>query len=249
MNEQERLEVKRLGPDTPDLREQQKDNKQKGREFSKEYYQKHKWMTGCSDTIKVYCFPCILFGASNRQKKWSSDGYNDWGHLSEKAKMHEKCETHIGNNSSLRMYGVVNVSHQLDDQMILQRSAHNESVDKNRHVLSRIIDSIRFCGSLELALRGHDESKDSDNRGVFLTLVEDFAAGLDDVLCKHFATSTVFRGTSAMIQNEFLTIMYDVCIDRIKFEIASADFLAIISAPINWLNIMLGYFSSRRGLL
>ena len=186
------------------------------------------FFSGCLETLKVYCFPCLLFGVEDRQKSWSRDGYNDWGHLTTKAKIHEKSDTHINNSSNLQLYGVVNIRDQLSDSYRNTKTKHNLEVDKNRHVLSRIIDSIKFCGSFELALRGHDESEDSNNPGVFLGLIN-FASELDDVLRKHLQEATVFKGTSATIQNELLDIMYAVCLDNIKNEISNANFLAVIS--------------------
>lgn len=38
---------------------------------------------------------------------------------------------------------------------------HNEQVTKNRYILKRIINCIKFCGKRELALRGHNEKDDS----------------------------------------------------------------------------------------
>jgi hypothetical protein len=54
-------------------------------------------------------------------------------------------------------------------------------VDKNRHILGRIINCIKFCGTHELPLRGHDGSETSHNRGIFLDLVAELAS-LDIVL-------------------------------------------------------------------
>ena len=101
-------------------------------------------------------------------------------------------------------------------------------MEKNRHVLSKLIDCIKFCGAFELALRGHDKSSDSDNPGVFLGLV-DFTAALDSILSKHLETATVFKGTSKTVQNELLDIMLDICKETIKREIKESDYLAVIS--------------------
>jgi hypothetical protein len=49
---------------------------------------------------------------------------------------------------------------------------HNELVDKNRLILGRIINCIKFCGMHELPLRGHDESETSYSRGIFMDLVQ-----------------------------------------------------------------------------
>ena len=82
-------------------------------------------------------------------------------------------------------------------------------MDNNRHILSKLIDCIKFCGAFELALRGHDESGSSENPGVFLGLV-DLVASLDSAMRDHLDTATVFKGTSNRIQNELLDCMLDV---------------------------------------
>ena len=43
----------------------------------------------------------------------------------------------------------------------------NERIMKNRDALSKIIDQLKFCRKYELSLRGHDESAESENQGVF----------------------------------------------------------------------------------
>ena len=57
-------------------------------------------------------------------------------------------------------------------------NAHRQSVisqnhidTKNHHVLSKLIDCIKFCDIFELVLSGHDETKNSENPGIFLGLV------------------------------------------------------------------------------
>ena len=40
--------------------------------------------TGCSQSGKLHCFPCLLFGNSSREKAWNQSGVNDWKHLSVK---------------------------------------------------------------------------------------------------------------------------------------------------------------------
>ncbi len=49
---------------------------------------------------------------------------------------------------------------------------------KKQHILSRIIDCVKFCGVFELAMRGHDERESLDNPGIFHGLV-DFVTSLE----------------------------------------------------------------------
>ena len=220
---EERLEIKRIGPDRPDLNQQQ----QTGRKFNTDWYTRFEWLTGCEETKRVYCFPCLLFGAASNQKAWSN-GVCDWGHLSEKIKRHDMADSHINNCTKLALLGVTDIAAEMSSAGQRDRSLHNQLVDKNRYILGRIIDCIKFCGQFELALRGEDEKLDSDNPGVFLGLVN-FTAGLDEVVKKHLESATVFKGTSNTIQNELLNIMFDTCQNIIRDEIRDTEFLAVIS--------------------
>ena len=79
---------------------------------------------------------------------------------------------------------------------------------------------------MELALRGHDEKENSENRGIFRELI-DFSSELDTILREHLNTATVFTGTSKTIQNEILDSMLAICREEIKEQINKSDFLAI----------------------
>ena len=72
---EEKLKVKRLGPDGPQLLTK---SGLFSHRFTKAWYSKHSWLTGCSHSGKVYCFPCLLFGDSQRETAWTQSGVNDW---------------------------------------------------------------------------------------------------------------------------------------------------------------------------
>ncbi|XP_071058707.1 zinc finger MYM-type protein 1-like [Pseudochaenichthys georgianus] len=124
------------------------------------------------------------------------------------------------------MLGKANIAAQLDQGYKISVIKHNEEVDKNRHVLSKIIDCVKFCGGFELALRGHDETDTSNNPGVFRGLVN-LLASLDSVLEEHLKTASVFKGTSKTVQNELLDCMLAVTKDYIMEEVKNASYLAI----------------------
>ena len=153
---------------------------------------------------------------------------NDWKHLSEKVKRHVKCSCHVENCLKLAFFGKTSIAEQLSKAYRDSLIQHNLEVERNRHILSRIIDCIKFCGAFELALRGHDENLTSDNPGVFLGLVN-FAAALDSVLSQHLESATVFKGTSKTIQNELLDVMLKTLQCTIQKEVKQADFLAVIA--------------------
>ena len=82
---------------------------------------------------------------------------NDWKHLSEKVTRHVKFSCHVKNCLKLAFFGKTDIAEQLSKAYGDSIIQHNLEVKKNHHILSRIIDCIKFCGAFELALRGHDE--------------------------------------------------------------------------------------------
>lgn len=181
-------------------------------------------MAGCGETNKLFCFPCVLFGSED--KPWSKTGYGDLKHLSERAKKHENSAVHISCFTELCVLGTANIATALDSAYRKSISEHNEKVHHNRYILKRIINCIKFCGKLELSMRGHDETEQSLNRGVFLELI-DFTSELDTIFEKHLDHAKTFKGTSKTVQNEILDSMLAVCQDEIKEQIEQNDFLAI----------------------
>ncbi len=187
---------------------------------------KKAWLCGCVSPNALFCFPCLLLKTTGADPAWTVTGVRDMKHLSEKVRKHENTRAHMDNSVKLAILVRVNIATQLDDSHRITIRKHNEEVDKNRYILSKIIDCVKFCGAFELALRGHDETDSSDNPGIFRGLV-DFVASLDNVLEEHLKTTTVFKGTSKTVQNELLDSMLSVVKDYILEEVTATDFIAI----------------------
>lgn len=224
---QEQLKVKELGPDHPDIKIQQ-ETKERGRvytrSFSSSWFSSKSWLTACKEANALFCFPCLLYKAHGADPKWTTKGITDLKHFSEKIKRHEQSAIHMENALKLAFFGKAKVSAQLNEAYRTGIRQHNEEVDRNRHILSKIIDCVKFCGAFELALRGEKET--SENPGVFSGLV-DFVASLDAVLHEHLHTATVFKGTSNHVQNQLLDCMLMVLKECIVVEIRSSDFISI----------------------
>uniref|UniRef100_UPI003AAA4C33 uncharacterized protein n=1 Tax=Centroberyx gerrardi TaxID=166262 RepID=UPI003AAA4C33 len=123
-------------------------------------------------------------------------------HLSEKVKKHETSKMHMDSCLKLSAFGTVNIATQLDESYRIAVRRHNDEVSKNRHILARLIDCVKFCGVFELALRGKDESEGSSNPGIFHGLVN-LVASLDEVFEEHLKNATVFKGTSKTTASSF----------------------------------------------
>jgi hypothetical protein len=79
-----------------------------------------------------------------------------------------------------------------------------------------------------LALRGHDESEQSEYPGIFRGLI-DFVSNRDNAVKEHIHNSAIFKGTSKTIQNELLDCMLRVCQEMIKKEITETKFVAVMA--------------------
>ena len=219
-----KLEIKRLGCHQPkDFVISQKDTKCT-RNFSPRWFEKTPWLTCSTSKKALFCFPCLMFGMEDNT--WTKHGYKDMKHLSRDIKAHNRSPNHLTACLKLEMFGKVDIARQLDDGYRLSIRRHNQKVDRNRHILARIIDCIKFCGAFELALRGHDESPDSNNPGIFRGLIN-FVAELDLILAEHLENATIFKGTSKTIQNELLDCMYQVYLEQVAKEIEDCQFLGI----------------------
>ena len=129
LSQQEKLELKRLGPSRPELIRSESSSST-SRKFSQSCYTKYEWLTGCSQTQKVYCFPCLLFGESQREKAWTGKGINDLKHFSEKVKKHTACACHVENCLKLAFLGRNNIAEHLSETYRASKQRHNLEVEK-----------------------------------------------------------------------------------------------------------------------
>lgn len=223
---QNRLDIKSAGPPRPFLNLKQEcktKNKTFTRIFKSEMYNKKKWLCGCERLNALFCFPCVVFGG---EAIWTETGVKDLTHLGEKIKKHDSSQVHLQNVLSMSVLGTVDIRNQLDSVYRANIQKYNEQVDKNRYILSRLIDCVKFCGAFELALRGHDETSESLNAGVFRGLV-DFVSELDGVMKEHLSASSVFKGTSKTIQNDILDSILAVYHSELSQKIKQCDYVAI----------------------
>ena len=199
--------------------------KQYTRKFNHDLYEKHKWLTGCTETNALYCFPCLLYGG---EVAWTKVEIKDLNHLQRSIKSHETSLKHLNNVVDLSYLEQVNIVTQLNTGFQVAIARHNEKVAKNRETLSKLVDLIKFCGKFELPLRGHDEAADSLNPGVFHGLV-DLVLQFDSALKSHIDSNALFKGFSKIIQNDILHAIFQVCKENIEKEIISAEFVAVMT--------------------
>lgn len=220
---EDKLEIKRLGAHQPnDFTCSQLDGKKK-RTFCNTWFGKKSWLTVSEEKESLFCFYCLLFGGEGL---WTSVGCKDLKHLNERIKQHEESAFHLENTCKFKIFGTVNIAAQIESEHKISNQKHNELVTKNRHVLNRVIESLKFCATHELALRRHPETQEPANRGNFSDLL--FLLGnVDTVLDDHLNSTSLFKYTSHIIQNELLDCMYLVYIEEVINDINDANYVSL----------------------
>ncbi|XP_078539190.1 zinc finger MYM-type protein 1-like [Lissotriton helveticus] len=226
LSPENKLIIKRLGPDRPDLQLQQTfqdRGKIYKRTFSNTWYTKVDWLTGSTSKNALFCFPCLLFGGD---LNWTANGVTNLKHLANKIKKHAHLRCHLENVTRLGMLGKETIESQISDTYRRAILKHNEAVDKNRRILSTLIDCIRFCDAFERVLQGNDETESTSNPYIYRGLV-DLMASLDHEMEAHLENVAVLKGTSKTIQNELLECMLAIIRSYIVQQMKTTDFVAI----------------------
>ena len=195
------------------------------RHFNVDLYETVEWLTGCENKCKLFCWPCILF--STEKSVWNKTGFSDLNNLHKVIKRHSSSKNHLECILKLKMFGKLQrIDYALDTHIKIANEKHNELVKKNREILKRFIDVVCFLGVHELSFRGHSESNDAINKGNYKDLLL-LISKYDPILAQHLETSTVFQGTSNLIQNDLISSVSTVVLNNIKKEIDDSSFIAI----------------------
>jgi len=193
------------------------------RKFQYSWYNKFPWLTGCDKRNKMFCFTCVIFGG---EKEWSVNGLSSIKNFLRKSEKHAISQKHLTNQEKFHLLGKVRIEHAISEGRRLAAVKHNEQVGINRRLIARMIHVVCFLGKQELAFRGHRENNESSNKGNYLELL-DLLAQEEQLLKEHLLSSTTFKGTSKLIQNDLIECVTSVLNSRIFNEIQSVNYVSI----------------------
>ena len=222
-NRVEKSEMIKVGRPTPDLK-----TKATNRLFRTEWYKDFDWLCGSKVSQKLYCWPCLLFQPTASQS-WTITGYGNLKNLKSDSKYHSCSKAHLGSYKQMQCFGKYDISTAISEAAKLSKQLHNKEVDENRKYLNHLIDAVLYLGKQGLALRGHDESAESLNKGNYRELLGCFAK-IDSVFAARLALkegSKHFSGVSSTIQNDIIQAIATVVSDEIKYKAAKAPFISV----------------------
>ena len=154
----------------------------------------------------MLCFVCtVSVKYHDRRSCGLKLPMKNWNKATDILKDHQKEEYHI--TASLRADDFLQTAERPETSItpIIDNEAARH-IAKNRKLLRSIISCIVFCGTQNIALRGH-KTDEGNNPGNFLALLKVLAEAGDDVLAVHLnETTDRAKYTSATIQNELISI-------------------------------------------
>ena len=110
-------------------------------------------------------------------------------------------------------------------------SKHREEISQNRKAVSTIARVVVTCARQDIALRGHDESKDNfiSNKGNFIEILN--LVKMESPQAKKNLDALPRNATyySKVSQNELLNAAADVVIKQIVDEVAKAEMFTVIA--------------------
>lgn len=198
--------------------------KNRTRSFQSSWYDRFSWLTGCVEKNKMFCYVCLMFG--EKDSEWCTEGISDLSNVIKKAVKHQSAKHHLLHSEAFHLLGKVRIEHALSEAARLQAIKHNDIVSSNRQYLRRLIQSVVFLSTQELAFRGHREDENSVNKGNYLQLLNLLAQN-ESIVRDHLQSSSLLKGTSPDIQNDLIEVTTIALNEKIKSELNEAPFVSI----------------------
>lgn len=203
------------------------------RSFRYEYYTDRPWLVYSTHLDGALCSPCVLFAdypARLSLQALVNSPFKRWFRVTNAIKSHDSKPYHI--DAVVKAKSFVNtienpafkVSNMLDSKKLA-------NISNNRALLSHIIRAILYLSQQGQPLRGHDETKESKNRGNFielLYLLAQYSPELEQHLQRHEKKTNVTY-ISPKSQNELLQLIGVECIrSNLVKDIQEAKFYSIL---------------------
>lgn len=138
------------------------------RSFSLGLYRKFEFIEYSVSVDAVFCNPCRLFGISDGEQCFRTRGFRNW-QKSNKIADHQNTIYHKNSVSAQSAF----LRTKLTGTVLQQQLGYHASlVRENREYVKSVAKVAVMCARQNIALRGHDETHESANKGNFLEIVD-----------------------------------------------------------------------------
>ncbi|CAN1156088.1 Zinc finger MYM-type protein 1, partial [Linum perenne] len=153
------------------------------RRFNPAWFELYDWLEYSISKEAAYCLPCCLFRNHDNGKKGGGDtfigeGFFGWNKAEERFRRHIGKIDSFHNNCQMKCDALMQQSQSIEAALCKQS---NQAKKEYRIRLEASFECINWLLKHGLPFRGHDESKESNNRGLFLSLLEFYASDIEHV--------------------------------------------------------------------
>ncbi|CAH2319537.1 zinc finger MYM-type 1-like [Pelobates cultripes] len=208
-----------------------------------------KWLCYSNNTGRIYCFDCKLFSSSTNA--FSSDGFSDWKHASERISSHEQSQHHI--RAVIDTAKFSKLEGRIDYKMQQQIE---ELTTYGQNLVKRLLSVIVFLAERGLAFRGDDQTIGSPHNGNYLGILE-LLSEYDAFLAQHIQTkANKGKGCtsylSANVCEELIQITGDKILEVVISHIKMAKYYSVSvdsaedSSHTDQLTVIIRYLEENR---
>ncbi|XP_023752114.1 uncharacterized protein LOC111900456 [Lactuca sativa] len=190
------------------------------------------WLEYSPTTHASYCFICFIFNdkpsVSHGYDAFTVKGFDNWKKVNDGKNCaflkHIGCSQH--RNAVAFTENLMNQEAHIENIIMKQ---NEEQILKNRLRLKASIVTVRWLTFQACALRGHDESPNSKNRGNFLQLLK-LLASYNDEVANVILEKAPYNSkyTSGEIQKEILSIIANKVRKHIRSEVGDSYFCVMV---------------------
>jgi len=188
------------------------------RKFSDEYYYRTlsngeivniQWLVYSTSKNLTFCYCCKLFPSSDlRQSLLTTNGTNDWKHMSDNLKVYERSKPHIIYAQKwIELKTRISKSQTIDK---VQQIALEKEKTHWKNVMIRIISVIHYLAKHNSSFRGSTDVLYEKNNGKFLGLIE-MLDKFDPIIIEHLQCiknkETHIHYLRHDIQNDLIEVM------------------------------------------
>jgi len=203
-------------------------NKSVKRRFQSCFYAEFPWLEYSVQQDAAYCFCCRYWGKENSPFA-EPTGFSDWQHATGQKyglTLHNLSVEHLRclvdwDQFKIREKEGKQVVNLIDKAAVTQR-------EQNRYYIKTLAEAILFCAKQEIALRGHDESDDSESRGNFLELVNVISRHDDKFAARLRSLPDNATYLSPAIQNDLAQCMATCISDVVSNAVKEAGMFSLL---------------------
>lgn len=194
------------------------------RAFQYKWFQSFNWLEYSCKRDAAFCYGCRVFGRNLKRDVFISGGVKNWKKALDFFHKHESSQSHKDSVIRWQSYKASLLKGSVVQQI---ESATSSEVQERREYLKRIVAVTSLLGKQGIPFRGHDESCESHNKGMFaecFQLVQKF-----DPFLQSYTPPLNTTYLSSSSQNEMVQCCAEEVTATIVKEMREAQMYAIMA--------------------